>query len=62
MAEQRLYRSSGMASVGNLSAQWVIFSTESESESEIFYLTIIHVQFIIKVIHLINPNVKDDFC
>ncbi len=35
---------------------------ESESESEIFYLTIIHVQFIMKVIHLLNTEVNDDFC
>ncbi len=35
---------------------------ELESESEIFYLTIIHVQFIMKVIHLLNTEVKDDFC
>ncbi len=36
--------------------------SESESELEIFYLTIIHVQFIMKVIHLLNTEVKDDFC
>ncbi len=26
------------------------------------YLTIIYVQFIMKVIHLLNTEVKDDFC
>ncbi len=36
--------------------------SESESESEIFYSTIIHVQFIMKVINLLNAEVKDDFC
>ncbi len=35
---------------------------ESESESEIFYSTIIHVQFAMKVINLLNTEVKDDFC
>ncbi len=35
---------------------------ESESESEIFYSTIIHVQFITKVINLLKTKVKDVFC
>ncbi len=41
--------------------QCYILPLESESESEIFYLTIIHVQFIMKVIHLLNTEVNDDF-
>ncbi len=33
-----------------------------ESESEIFYSNIIHVQFMMKVINLLNTEVMDDFC
>ncbi len=35
---------------------------QTESESEIFYSTITHVQFIMKDINLLNTEIKDDVC
>ncbi len=36
--------------------------SESESHSEIFYLTIIHEEFIMIIINLLNTEIKDEVC